>query len=771
MAETKNQADFIDFHAILKSYLSKWYLFVISAVLCTAVGFIWVKTHPRDVAVRANILISQNEDSPAGDASNGMMPSMSALFGSNGFVDDEVFILSSHSLYRKVAKELQINKTHFVKHDLFTTEFAYPNFPVDVVAPEIADTLHTSLVFKIKVNEQGRADIKVKHKRSTVAEEDDVTLPARVKTPYGAFAVIPTSTFPKGHKVNTTVVFSGYEITAEDLTDNVVADIASRNSNVINLSYDTPNGDYGSAVLNEILKKYNERGVSDKNLKAENRATFLNDRIGLLTKDLAAVEQEIQDYKESNGVFNITAEIEYQSKKKGTVEEALLKQEAEVELLKLTREFLADSVRTTEMIPASVQNEQVQKGINDYNTMVIQYIDLAASAKPDNPALKMMLTKMETTRRSILSSSNLALRSAMATLRDMRAQVAEVDSHLGKVPERERRFINLGRAATVKGELYLFLLKRQEENAMMMANSVSKGKIIDEAFTLSEPLGMSPKVILAVAFIIGLILPVFGIYLWKLIRNKFETRADVERKISAPILGEMCIDRSGAVPVVSRDNRSSATELFRLMRTNLQFILGNDTDRVVLLTSTRSGEGKTFISINLAASLSLLEGKRVLLVGMDIRNPQLSNYLNFHPQYGLTNYLASSSISLQQIINPMPGYDSLDLIVAGPVPPNPSEMLASSKVDALFAEFRTMYDYIIVDSAPVGMVSDSFSLARIADATVYVTRVKYSSMSDLRFIESIYSEKRLKNLSVVVNGTNAHKGYGYGYNEKQAKRK
>ena len=261
----------------------------------------------------------------------------------------------------------------------------------------------------------------------------------------------------------------------------------------------------------------------------------------------------------------------------------------------------------------------------------------------------------------------------------------------------------------------------------------------------------------------GLFLPFVGLYLYKIIRNKFEDRKEVERHVSAPILGEMCVDRSVRKMVVTADDTSSATELFRLMRSNLQFMLSGDSDKVVLVTSTVSGEGKSFISSNLAASLSLLEGKRVLLVGMDIRNPQLENYLDIHPRFGLTNYLSSSAVSLDEIIVPLAGYKSLDVIVAGPVPPNPSELLASRKVDELFATLRTRYDYIVVDSAPVGMVSDTFTLDRIADATVYVTRVNYSSLNDLRFIEEIYDDKRLKKLSVVVNGTASKKGYGYGY--------
>ncbi|MDE6684672.1 MAG: CpsD/CapB family tyrosine-protein kinase, partial [Duncaniella sp.] len=258
------------------------------------------------------------------------------------------------------------------------------------------------------------------------------------------------------------------------------------------------------------------------------------------------------------------------------------------------------------------------------------------------------------------------------------------------------------------------------------------------------------------------------LYIRKLILDKAETRDEVERHLSAPILGEMCIDRSGRSLVVTEHDTSSVTELFRLLRSNMQFLLNGKDDKVVLMTSTKSGEGKSFIALNLAASLALQHDRKVLLVGMDIRNPQLANYIGINPKWGLTNYLSGGHLSIQDIIQQVPGAKSLDVIVAGPIPPNPAELLMSENVDKLFEQLRPMYDYIIIDSAPVGMVSDTFTLNRLADATVYVTRVNYTTLQDLKFAESIYEDKRLTNVSVVINGTHSKKGYGYGYSAKNA---
>ena len=260
-------------------------------------------------------------------------------------------------------------------------------------------------------------------------------------------------------------------------------------------------------------------------------------------------------------------------------------------------------------------------------------------------------------------------------------------------------------------------------------------------------------------------LPPIFLYCMRLVRNRFESRQDVERLTDVPILGEVCVDHTGRKLVVDSTDTSSTVELFRLMRANLLFVLNDANDKVVLVTSSVSGEGKSFISSNLAATLALT-GKRVVLVGMDIRNPRIAQYMSVNPQFGLTQYLSSSSISLQQIIVPAPTVANLDIIVGGPVPPNPAELLISEKVDEFFSKLRQLYDYIIVDTAPIGMVSDTFTLNRIADAAIYVCRANYTSLHDLMEVNDIFEQKRLKKLSIVVNGTKTKKTYGYGAKKK-----
>ncbi len=756
-----NSSDFIDIKGLLRQYISKWYLFVISVIVCAGLAFVYTKIKAPVYAVRANVLISQEKSNPMSS-----FGALGDLFGSDGYVDDEIFIISSHSLYRDVVRDLNTSITHMVKTGFLTKKFAYPNFPVTVVPAEgILDTLTHTLVVKADVKPDGIADLKLKMMKDTELEFKDIQLPADIETPLGVFTVTQTKYFPADENVKTTIVVNGYDAAAEALDEEVVNEIANKRSNVITMAINTPNPLYGKRVLNEIIKKYNERGIAEKNAQGLQTAEFIDERLDLIAKDLSDEEIKIQQYKESHGIIDVTAEAKYQTEKKGRLDEALLTAETQAEIIKMTRDFIQDPSNAYNLIPMTVDNAGLQKGIESYNELILRRMELLNNAKPDNAVLRQLSEQVDAMRANIGISVAKALETAEITVRDLRNEYKAADSRLGNIPTQEREYLDMKRQQTVKHQLYLFLLQKREETAMLLANAIPKGLIIDEAFTMHEPLGMSRKALMLLAIFFGLCVPPVWLYLRKLMRNRFETRQEVERMTDVPILGEMCIDKSGRRLVVTSDDTSSATELFRLMRSNLLFILNDPRDKVVLLTSTSSGEGKSYISINLAASLALLN-KRVLLVGMDIRNPRLAQYLDINPEFGLTQYLSSSSVELDQIIYHLPEVEGLDIISAGPIPPNPAELLASTKVDEMFKKLRPMYDYIIVDTAPIGLVSDTFTLDRLADASIYVCRANYTSLSDLEIINDIYEQHRLKKLSLAINGTAAKKSYGYGQKKK-----
>ena len=754
----RTHSDLIDLRGLFKSYISHWYLFAISVVACVILGLLFCRVTRTKYGVRANLLIQQEDSNPMAS-----LGGLGGLFGSSGYVDDEIFVLSSHSLYREVVRDLGLNRTHYVKTGFLKSDLSYPDYPIDVIpAAGIVDTLKSVVSFKVSVNEEGLADIKVKGKYGTIEKVKDVSLPHTFNTNFGEFTVATTDYYVPGEDVTSTILVTGYHAAAEDIAPEISVEIANKKSNVIEMGYNTPNPVMGEMMLQDIIDKYNERGIREKNLQGQKTAEFIDERLALLGTDLSDAESDIQQFKESHGIIDVRAESQFQMAKRGQLEASLLAAQTNLEILRITRDFVSDPNNRYEIIPTLVESDALAEVINMYNNLLVERQDLLRTVSEDNPTVVKINASIDAMRSNIIAAANQNYDNVQLQVRDLKRQVESNYGRLSNVPDQERIVLDMQRQLQVKQELYLFLRQKQEENAMLLANAVPKGLIVDAPYTLKEPLGAGTKVILFIFFLLGLCLPPVYLYLLKLIRNRIESRTEIERHTSAPIVGEMCTVDTDKQLVVSSTDTSTATELFRLMRSNLLFILNGETDKVVLLTSSSSGEGKTFISINLAASLAMLN-KRVLLVGMDIRAPKIGSYLDINNGLGLTNYLSQSNVNLNDIINKQPVADlpSLDVILAGPIPPNPAELLASAKVDALFAEIRKSYDYIIVDSAPVGLVSDTFTLNRIADATVYVTRLNVTSTSDIEAIDDIYESGRLKKLAVAVNGTKSKKSYGY----------
>lgn len=760
MSQYKDNSEFIDFSGIIKECVAKWYIFAIAVVGCVALAFLYTRVHAPEYQVKANLLITQDQDDGSG------MGALSAVFGSSAQVDDEVFAVSSHSLFKKVAKELGVNQLHVEKRGFLKKEFVYPEYAVNLTCdPAIPDTLRAALLFKVKVNGKGKVNATVKMKRKTVGEIKNATFPATVSTSYGDFTLEKGSAFPADEGVSTEIVYMGYDAAAEGIAQYVEVDIASRKSNVIQMELESSNIDYAKAVLDAIIEQYNLRGLKEKNLRSQKTIDFIDSRLALLSDDLVTSENTIETYKKENGIVDLRADAEYQFTKKGALEQALVTSETEMQIVKLIKDFVSDPKNKNELVPASltVPGQQSAGGdnfIGAYNELILERLDLVQNAHAGNAALATIDRKIDAMRKNLLSTVDKTYESARVKVLELRQQVAAAQSALGNIPTQERRFRDITRQQSIKEQLYVYLLKQREQTSMLLANNQMKGQIIDEAYAVTEPVGMSKKMIFLLAVVMGVMLAAVYIYISRMLRTKFDTREELEKLTSMPLLGEVSHSNSGESLVVKPGGSTSVAELFRLIRTNLQFMLGGQTHKVIMVTSTTSGEGKSFISINLASSLALL-GKKVLLMGLDIRKPKLQEYLGLYNAKGFTEYIADDSVKLDSIIqhNAVQG---LDVVVSGPVPPNPSELLTETRVDELFDKLRQMYDYIVVDSAPVGMVSDTLTLERISDVTVYVCRVNYTTKQQIKFANSLHDEGRLKKMSLVVNGTSPKQSYGYG---------
>lgn len=770
MDNKKQQTEFIDMRGTLLLWWSKWYWFAISAFVCLSLAFIYATVKKPVYLVKSNILIAQ-------DDSNIMsgMGGFGQLFGTSGYVDDEVFVVSSHTVLRDVVKDLKLNKSCVVKEGLLKSSEYFKKYPVDIVTDtDIADTLSVSLKFNLKVDEDGVASVEVKDsQKDVVADLENQKFPITVETKYGVFTIKKTADYKEGESLKAKLYFSGYDDAAESLKEDLDIYIASKKSNVIQIEMETTDVDKAKLILNDIVKYYNVRGVEQRSEQSRLTLDFLDSRIQLIAQDLTDSEADVEGYKKNQGIVDVATEATYQTTKKGKFEGELVQAEIDLNIMQMTKEFLADSKNKYELIPTTVSDETVKAGITNYNELVLSRMNLVRTAKEGNIALSKMNDRIDALRANINTSLDRAIAQQNKVISDMRLQLGVTDSRLGNIPTQERQYRDIKRKQTIKEQLYLFLMQRREDTALMIANTTPKGVIVDKAFSLSEPITMKKRMILLLAFVFSLILPPVILVIKKVLRNKFDTKDELKKLTVIPVIGEICKDNTGDNIVVKQGSVSTVAELFRAVRSNLQqFFLSGEDDKVVLMTSTVSGEGKSFVSVNLAQTLAITNNDlKVLLVGMDIRKPRIAEYLSIPSTKGLTDYVARTGMNLDDVIQKNPNGLAFDVITSGPIPPNPAELLLSQRVDDMFAELRKRYDYIVVDTAPVGLVSDTLTLSRIGDATIYVCRANYTTKTDIQYANSIYEEGRLKKMSILLNDTIVRKGYGYGYGENRESQK
>lgn len=760
-----NKKEFENLGATVRMWRKKWYWFVISAFLCVCLGFLYtLRTSPK-YKVQASVVISEGDKS----GMSALMGDLSDVFGSGGIVDDEVFKISAHSVYVQVAKDMNLQTVYYKRGLLRSTRMFDDNPLVLKASPLMADTISTGITFKVNISKKGEITVRAKAKRKTIADVEANRFPVTIKTIYGNFTLDKNENFEPGKKLKMTIFFQSYNAAAEAISEEVKTFIATKKANVIQMTTKTTCVPYSIALLDKIISVYNRKGILERNREGSQTLEFIDSRLKYIEKDLVESELSVEGFKKSRNITDVGAETSIQLKKRVEDEKNLNVSKLELELLDMTIEFLGNPSNSTELIPTSFSSPAVNEGIKNYNGLILERMKIARNAKDGNIALEMLDSQLKSIRDNILVTMKKSRENYVVTIREIESQLDKAYGKLGSVPTQEREYRELVRQKTVWENLYTLLLKNREETAMMIANATPRGIIIDEAFAYQKPVSLSRGAILIIFFILGLVIPAIYFMVRPIFRNKFENKKELQDRTSVPILGEISMDQSDNKIVVSKGSSSVINELFTNLRTNLSFILGRKEHQVILITSTNSGEGKSFVSINLAASMALL-GKKVVLLGMDIRKPRLAEYIGITSSRGITDFLVDDSIKTDDIIirnSRIP----VDIITAGPVPPNPAELLNSERVGVLIEDLRKEYDFIIIDSAPIGAVSDTLSLINYANVIVYITRANYTTFDDISFFNEVVKEKNIRNVGIVINGTKARAGYGYGYGESVKKKK
>ena len=762
----QQEEQIIDFSAFVRKYKRYWWLFLLSLIACISITFVYLKIAKRVYNVKAVVLVAQDDNGAGAGAS--LLKSMK-LMGQGSKVDDEMVVFSSQELCTQVVNQLKLNHSYIEDKGWFKPERDhYNSSPIEVIAPEeMFDTL-SSVKFKIDVDKAGLANIKATSGKHKLADVKGVTLPTTLKTVYGRFAINTTKKFKQGKECHITARLTGNQILGERLNKRIKVKLASKKSNGINLSIAENNKSRGMDILNTLMDLYNDRGQREKDEQAINTAKFIDERLALIYKGLTSSEADIESYKKAHKIVDPELQIKSAVAKQELSDRAIIKLETNKQLLGMVRDFVSNSANKHSYIPFEVDSSAASGSIRAYNNLLAKRQELAQSAKGDNLALKQLDEQIDAMHGNVVQGINSSIKGVDIQLNKMRSQFNQTASEMGQVPTEEREARELLRQQGIQNTLYTFLLEKREENALVLAATTPKGKIVDHAYAQSTPISPNRMVVLVMALLASLLLPLLLVYLKDLFTTKFSNQEELEEISQVPFIGHIHHNRHNTQLVVKDGKTSAIVELFRYVRNNLQFMLNKEDDKVILVTSSVSGEGKSFISTNIASSFALL-GKRVALVGMDIRSPKLAQMLDLNEMPGVTSYLSRSDVSLDQIAQPCKEVKGLDVFVGGAIPPNPSELLLSDRVKDMFRDLRERYDVIIVDSAPVAMVSDSFALDKYSNATVYVTRANYTKRNLIKFMNRIAANKQLKNMCIVLNDTKPSNDntYGYGYGKTQ----
>ena len=761
--ETQEQE--VDLIEIFTKYLRYWKWFVLSVAACLIVVAIYLRYVTPVYEVKSAILLK--DDKKGGGMADMKAFSDMGLFDVKNNVDNEIEILKTVSLMEGVVKRTGNYVRYTKSGNIKTTEIYGNECPVLLSLPEDRfDSIPNSgYQFDVQIEPNGKIlftgeiaenDFKVKANRY----DSTVTLPfGKLMMRPGLF--LPRETMEIGVTINRPIDV------AQGILGRLNLALTGKTTSVVNVNLKTVHVQKGIDLLKNYVEVYNQDNMNDQNLVAQNTAKFLEDRLSTLTGELSDVEQKVESYKQSEQLTDITSEAQLFLKQSSVNEDRSLEVETQLSIIKDLENYINKKENQRRLLPAGtgIQSQNLNALITSYNELLLQHNKLSRTATANNQAMMDLNYQIDALADNVKASIAREKRNLMISRDDINRQNKIYESRIRSIPRQEREYMEIQRQQSVKSALYLFLLQKKEENYLSMTVVVPKAKVIDQPRSTGVPVSPKRSMLLLLALMAGLAIPVVILFIREKLKFFVENKAELEKMTIVPILGEIPKSEELGNIVLHEHSTNTLAEMYRLLRTNLLFVSGSDNRKVIIVTSSVGGEGKTFMSMNLGLSLAFLN-KKVLVIGLDVRKPKLAEYLGLDNKTGITMFLSGHS-EKSKLIRPSGVHKNLDIIPAGPIPPNPNELLARQELDDLIAEYRTVYDYIILDTAPVGAVSDTFSLDRFSDVTLYLVRAEYTHKQSIAEAEVIFNTGKLKNLYFVLNASDIKKAsYRYGYGKR-----
>lgn len=763
----------VNIQEILFRYLIHWPWFVVSVIICIACAWGYLRLATPVYNISATVLIK--DEKKGGGAS---MSSELERMGLDGFVsssnnvDNEIEVLRSKSLAREVVDRLGLFVT-YMDEDEFPSRELYRTSPVVVsLTSQEADKLPGRMEVRMVLQPAGTMDVQISVGEKEYQKRFE-KLPAVFPTDEGTVAFFVnndtlTSIRPGSlTKERYITAFINRPISvAKGYANSLTIAPTSKTTSVVVISLKNSNTRRGMDFINKLLEVYNINANNDKNEVAQKTAEFIDERIGIISKELGSTEQDLENFKRSAGITDLSSEAQIALTGNAEYEKKRVENQTQINLVMDLQRYMKGN--EYEVLPSNIglQDGASADAINRYNQMLVERKRLLRTSTENNPTIINLDTSIRAMRSNVQATLNATLKGLEITKADLAREANRYSRRINDAPTQERQFVSIARQQEIKAGLYLMLLQKREENAITLAATANNAKIIDEALADNNPVSPKRMMIYLATLVFGMGIPVCVIYLIGLTRFNIEGRADVEKLTSLPVIGDVPLadEKSGSIAVFENKN-NLMSETFRNIRTNLQFMLENGKN-VILVTSTISGEGKSFTSANLAISLSLL-GKKVVIVGLDIRKPGLNKVFNIpKKEHGITQYLTNPTTNLMDLVQSSDINKNLFILPGGTVPPNPTELLARDGLEKAIETLKVNFDYVILDTAPVGMVTDTLLIGRTADLSVYVCRADYTRKTEFSLINELAENNKLPNLCIAINGLDLQKkkyGYYYGY--------
>lgn len=757
------KSETITFVEILYEYLRHWKLFILAISICLVIALVVIFTTQK--VYRTSLSILLNEDKTTRPKSSEIDLEALGLLSTTNNIDNEVAILNSPDLMLKVVENLNLQTTYYTRNKLRLDEI-YSKSPFFVTCNIQDDNFNGIVDISIEKNE---LEFNIKGFYEVFGTKINIdekvsSFPVKISLENsGAELNIQVTGKDIKESEKYYIIVKNTLETANDLCNSLSIVPTSKSSSVLKIGIIVNNQERGAAILKELVTQYNEQNITINNEIAYNTSIFINERLREISGELEVVEDDVVDYKQKNQITDISSEAELFVKQTGQNEERLLEIDTQLNIILMVENYVNNPENYFKLIPnLGISDTGLSLIIKEYNNKLINSENLLKNMGEENPTRIRLIEQIDNERKSIVGSLKNVKQSYNVAKQDYKRQSNSTLSRVQSVPLHEKGLISIVREQKIKENLVTFLMQKKEETNLSIASTSNKARIIVSPQIQQFPIAPKSKIILLSALLIGFLIPIIGIYIINLFKTKISNRSELEKLSSVSIIGEIVKNVESNQIVVNSQLNTGIGEMFRSLRNNLNFIFSYKNHQIILITSTTSGEGKTFISINLALTFAL-SGAKVLLVETDIRNPRFKNYINPKTKDGLTNFLVTEDDNWENYIKKTELDSNLDIIHAGTIPPNPNELMMKPLMKQFLFEAKEKYDIVILDTAPVGLVSDTFLISGFADACLYVVRENVTPKDAVNFINMQKEENKLKNMYLVLNGSSLNASYKYGY--------